>query len=470
MAFLIPDKTITAAVGGGTIVIKQKITPDSARATKYICSYVKKGDPVKPCAKLAGGTGKPKGITVHNTDEITAASGTTPAEQYARATWPNQNMGGIAVHFWVWHNDIWQQLSEDERGWHAADGSTRRSSQRAGETIGGNLDTISIECIGADAESEDTTAKLVAYLLQKHGLSPETDVYTHNYFMGLPNKIVNGVSKNCPLYILPHWGAFMETVKKYYAGFNKVNTSGYTAIAGTTAATAAQMRAYLLLKNPQAAGFAANLPEIYIEEAAAEGIRADVAFAQSCLETGNFKFGGDVKPEQNNFAGIGATGGGVAGNKFTTPREGVRAQIQHLKAYANAEPLKGECVDPRFKYVTRASAPYVEWLGIPENPNGKGWASGAGYGGKILAILAAILNTKAGQEQIKPSAPVETIKVGSTVKLKQGAKTYTGGTLASFVYARNHIVKEINGDRAVITYGGVVVAAVKLADLTLIKA
>ena len=59
------------------------------------------------------------------------------------------------------------------------------------------------------------------------------------------------------------------------------------------------------------------------------------------------------------------------------------------------------------------------------------------------------------------------VKVGSKVRLKQGAKTYDGKSLASFVYNRDHIVKEISGDRVVITYGGVVVAAVKLSDLTL---
>lgn len=60
------------------------------------------------------------------------------------------------------------------------------------------------------------------------------------------------------------------------------------------------------------------------------------------------------------------------------------------------------------------------------------------------------------------------VKVGSKVRLKQGAKTYDGKSLASFVYNRDHVVKEISGDRAVITYGGVVVAAVKLSDLTLV--
>lgn len=59
------------------------------------------------------------------------------------------------------------------------------------------------------------------------------------------------------------------------------------------------------------------------------------------------------------------------------------------------------------------------------------------------------------------------VKVGDKVVLKSGAKTYTGGNLASFVYKRTHIVKEIKNDRAVITYNGVVVAAVKVSDLTL---
>ena len=61
------------------------------------------------------------------------------------------------------------------------------------------------------------------------------------------------------------------------------------------------------------------------------------------------------------------------------------------------------------------------------------------------------------------------MKVGSTVKVKKGAKTYTGGSLASFVYERNHVVKQINVDRVVITYQGTVVAAVKKSDLTLVE-
>ena len=58
---------------------------------------------------------------------------------------------------------------------------------------------------------------------------------------------------------------------------------------------------------------------------------------------------------------------------------------------------------------------------------------------------------------------------GSIVRVKQGAKTYTGGSLASFVYSRDHVVSEVSGDRCVITYGGVVVAAVRMSDLALVS-
>ena len=125
------------------------------------------------------------------------------------------------------------------------------------------------------------------------------------------------------------------------------------------------------------------------EEAEAEGVRAEVVFAQVILETGGLSFQGDVDKSQCNFSGIGATGGGVKGNTFPDVRTGLRAQIQHLKAYASDQPLNNPCVDPRFKYVTRKTAPYVEWLGIPKNPYGKGWAADPDYAEKLLRIIYA---------------------------------------------------------------------------------
>ena len=91
---------------------------------------------------------------------------------------------------------------------------------------------------------------------------------------------------------------------------------------------------------------------------------------------------------------------------------------------------------------------------------------------KVNEILNAFITTKGGQTvAYETSAPIikKEIKVGSTVRLNKGAKTYTGGNLASFVYNRNHKVKQINVDRVVITFNNIVVAAVKKSDLTLVE-
>lgn len=130
--------------------------------------------------------------------------------------------------------------------------------------------------------------------------------------------------------------------------------------------------------------------QIFYEEATAEGVRAEVAFAQCMKETGFLKYGGDVLPNQYNFAGIGATGA-VHGASFSNVRMGIRAQIQHLKAYGSVSPLTNPCVDPRFNLVKRGSAQYVEWLGIKENPNGYGWATSKSYGHDIVSMVNTLL-------------------------------------------------------------------------------
>lgn len=130
--------------------------------------------------------------------------------------------------------------------------------------------------------------------------------------------------------------------------------------------------------------------QIYLDECKAENIRAEVAFAQAMKETNFLRFGGDVSITQYNFAGIGAVGGGAKGQSFSSVRLGIRAQIQHLKAYANYDALNNGCVDPRFTYVSRGTAPYVEWLGIPDNPYGKGWATAQNYGSSILQMIKDI--------------------------------------------------------------------------------
>ena len=201
-------------------------------------------------------------------------------------------------------------------------------------------------------------------------------------------------AKACPGdYLYNRHGDIAAKVNARLSG--SAGAESYTVVTGAARASAEQMAAYLKAKNPGAAQSVFDMIPLYLSEGAAEGIRGDVAFAQSCLETGNFGFKGSaVTLDQNNFCGMGVTANGVKGNSFDTPQMGIRAQIQHLKAYANSEALKNPCIDPRFQYVTRGSAPYVEWLGQKENPDGKGWAAGAGYGGKILAILSGILAVK----------------------------------------------------------------------------
>lgn len=127
--------------------------------------------------------------------------------------------------------------------------------------------------------------------------------------------------------------------------------------------------------------------QMYYDEATAEGVRPEVAFVQTMKETGWLQYGGDASIEQFNFAGIGTTGGGVPGNSYPDVRTGIRAQIQHLKAYATTDPLNQECVDERYEYVTKGAAPYVEWLGQKENPQGTGWATAENYGYSIVEMI-----------------------------------------------------------------------------------
>ena len=183
-----------------------------------------------------------------------------------------------------------------------------------------------------------------------------------------------------------------------------VNDELKTEIMGKTQATAQQMALFCRSKNaaPQLMSCSLEqLAQIFLEEGEVEGVRGDVAFAQSLHETGYFKFGGIVLPNQNTYAGIGALNGNAKGEAatFPDPRTGVRAQIQHLKAYASTDALVNACVDPRFSLVTRGSAPFVEWLGAADNPNGKGWAvPGKGYGGKVVALLGQIVAYEVPQE------------------------------------------------------------------------
>ncbi|MCP3740918.1 N-acetylmuramoyl-L-alanine amidase [Rossellomorea sp. BNER] len=155
-------------------------------------------------------------------------------------------------------------------------------------------------------------------------------------------------------------------------------------IEGSSVLNGGQLDQYVKTVNQNAL----QLGQLYIEIGSKYGINGDIAYAQAVHETNFFRFTGIVKPEQNNYAGIGATGPGNPGASFKTPREGVTAHIQHLYAYATTKPLPAneELVDPRFSLVTRGSAP--TWKSL----NGKWAVPGDKYGQLILGIYEKNIN------------------------------------------------------------------------------
>ncbi|MBP1744359.1 MAG: hypothetical protein H6Q58_1337, partial [Firmicutes bacterium] len=181
-------------------------------------------------------------------------------------------------------------------------------------------------------------------------------------------------------------------------------------ILGAQAATAEQMAQYSLSKNPspKISCTMLELAEMFLEEGAIEGVRGDIAFAQACKETGYFAYGGTALPEWNNYCGLGVTGvpynpatateiqfttgvivikdsrGNNVGTKFSEPRLGVRAQIQHLKGYATSAPLKQALVDPRYSLISKGIAP--KWVDL----NGRWAVPGTTYGQDILKIYELI--------------------------------------------------------------------------------
>ena len=162
-------------------------------------------------------------------------------------------------------------------------------------------------------------------------------------------------------------------------------------IMGAPIATKEQCLEYLLKrnKNPLLTVTPEKLIEYFYIEGMREGIRPDLAFAQSLHETGNFAYGGDVISIQNNFCGLGTTGGGVKGAFFPNAQIGVRAQIQHLLAYCSERPPSVDIVDPRYELLKKTNkfGRSKTWISL----NGKWAVPGRAYGQKILQIHQSIL-------------------------------------------------------------------------------
>ena len=241
MAILTPDKTTTL---GGVNVKEYLLTGHNPNHIDM------------PSVSMAG---KIIGVTVHNTDWITVARGTTPAEQYTRAT-VNGNMKDVRVHYYVDNTCAWQNLPHSLSGWHAADGSGN-----------GNRRTIAIECImssaynSTDKKSEDNCAKLAAALLKQYGLDIN-HLYTHTHWLNVRdgrNGTIDRLNtmynryKMCPAYILPHWAEFKKKVQSYLnAGTSTISapsTKQLYRVRKSWAGAKSQLGAYSSLENAKKA-------------------------------------------------------------------------------------------------------------------------------------------------------------------------------------------------------------------------
>lgn len=356
---------------------------------------------------------------------------------------------GASAHYFVgFAGDIWQCVEDEDIAWHCGAKTYKHPECRNSNSIGiemcvrnkGNLSANSKDWYFEDA-TVNATIELTKYLMKKYNVNVD-HVIRHYDVTGkiCPNPYVYNNTKHT-------WDDFKSAISKptsstVVATTPKIDINGLTSITGKSVATINQMINYIKKVNPSIDNKVIDMIPYYISEGEAEGIRGDISFAQSCIETGNFTFKGSaVTLDQNNFGGLGVTSKGMKGNSYATPQLGVRAMIQHLKAYANTEALNNPCIDVRFKYVSRGCAPYVEWLGIPENPNKKGWAAGSGYGSKILNVLKNIIGSSNVSNTTTTTNPIITAEELYRVRKTWENSAEQKGAFSNYVNAVTYAKK-----------------------------
>lgn len=176
---------------------------------------------------------------------------------------------------------------------------------------------------------------------------------------------------------------------------------GGVPVMGTSVLTAAQIAAWFASTGARAnlpAGTTiADLAQIYLDEGAAERLRGEIAFAQSIVETGSFR-----ETRGNNYSGIGNCDScGGKGMLFPTPTDGVRAQIQLLRSYADADSRAANLAHPpdptlfganpvaaatRYdNFFLKGKVPLWNQMG------GGNWATDPTYAAKVLAVYGRML-------------------------------------------------------------------------------
>ncbi|NQT66202.1 MAG: N-acetylmuramoyl-L-alanine amidase [Actinobacteria bacterium] len=211
------------------------------------------------------------------------------------------------------------------------------------------------------------------------------------------SKLTNGKHTLYVYAYNPNLGWKYVTVAINYAGSTSsgstssvsggtVITNG-TNIVGYYEVTVDQLVSIFIKRNSTKIEWATRLAPIYIQYGKLFNIRADIAWAMMCHETGFLEYTGDVKPNQNNFCGMGATGGGVPGNSFATEELGIIAHYAHLAWYVYPSHINGYCskaYDPR-----HSDSHYFNGNSTIGTLNAR-WAPSNSYTDKILLFANRI--------------------------------------------------------------------------------
>lgn len=402
MALLTPNATYK--VNG--VTVKEKIIPDGTRwqdGNKAKKAGFSAGELYKKQQKLSGGTGKAKFVTIHNTSDL--ANVNDDGEQYTRATY-NENMGSARVHFYVDDVCAWQNLRAGTGMCSADPNGSAEVGWHAGDgslADGGNMTSLSMEIIMGDySASHDLAAKDNGARLAAWLL------YKH----GL------GIDK-----LVTHTYWVNHSAGKHNADVDEQCTN---LISGQK-----WCPLYIFGNTTNKSTALANW-------------RAFKALVQKYLDALNGQQTASTKP----------TTGTTAGNVY-------RVQVGSYSKQTNALAALNAVKAAGFEAMAvKVGAMYKIQIGAFRNYAG---AQSEAKRAKAAGFTTYI--TTASGTPVTLTASTGGIDEGDTVKVKHGAKSYTGQSLAPYVYTRTHTVAQIAGDRAVITFGGTVVAAVRVSDL-----
>ena len=171
---------------------------------------------------------------------------------------------------------------------------------------------------------------------------------------------------------------------------------------------------YLKSRNPDLSPRFESVTVEYMRYGEKLGIRWDYAFYQMILETGALSYrngsrAGDVKPTQNNFAGLGATGRGEPGESFKDVATGVRAHLEHLLHYS------GERIENPTAERTRKVQEWnvlASWHARFDRPISFGdlaskWAPGSGSYSRMLEGIAERFEVYCSRPDPRPELVAE---------------------------------------------------------------